>query len=72
MIYERFALHTLSAIEMDIGDTLRFVLHNGQARTLTLLHTAASIIETSVTDTHVEEPRGGTTMHFDCDVLLDG
>ncbi len=72
MIYYKEAKDTLSAIEMDIGETLVFKLRNGQERTMKLLETSASIVETNLEDIKVENPSGGTILRFNCKVNFDG
>jgi len=58
------AKDTITALEMNCGDTLRFALRNGQTRTLVLQDTSAAIVERV-------EP-GGIVYRFDCRVLVDG
>jgi len=60
----REAQDTLTAVEMDRGQTLRFTLRSGQTRTLTVQKTSAAILE-KVTP-------GGIVYHFTCRVVIDG
>ncbi|MHC4591343.1 MAG: PKD domain-containing protein [Planctomycetota bacterium] len=45
MVLERKAKDTLTAVELDCGDTLRFTLLNGETRELTLLGTSAQVLQ---------------------------
>jgi hypothetical protein len=63
-VYDLAAKETLTALEMDHGDTLRFCLKNGEVRTLVLQSTAARILE-RVTP-------GGIVYAFTADVTIDG
>ena len=58
------AKDTLTALEMNHGDTLRFALKNGQTRVLELLDTSAAI--------HERVTPGGIVYSFDCQVRIDG
>jgi len=58
------AKDTITALEMNRGDTLRFTLRNGQTRTFVLEGTSAEIVERV-------EP-GGIVYRFDCRVRADG
>lgn len=70
---ERRAKDTLTAIEMDCGETLRFELLNGETRTLELLDTDAAVLLTN-RDKYPEErhPLARTMYHFTCQVRIDG
>ena len=63
-VIERRANDTLTALELDRGDTLKFTLPNGQPQTLVLEDTTAGIIERV-------EP-GGIVYHFTCRIRIDG
>ena len=62
-LLERQATDTLTAIEMDHGDTLQFRLQNGDCRTLILESTQAEILERN---------RGGIVYAFSADIRMDG
>lgn len=64
VVLERAAKDTLTAVELDPGDTLRFKLRNGQVRTLVLDETSAAILE--------RVAPGGVVYHFTCRVRIDG
>ena len=53
---------TLTVVQMNHGDTLRFRLRNGEIRTFVLEKTSARIIERN---------RGGVVFSFDCHLLAD-
>ena len=63
-ILRRRATETLTAVEMDPGDTLKFTLRSGEVRTVVLLDTAAAILERV-------EP-GGVVYQFTCRLRIDG
>lgn len=44
-VIQRIAKDTLTPVELNIGDKLRFTLHNGQIREVTLLATEAHVID---------------------------
>ncbi len=62
-IIRREAKDTLTAVELNRGETLRFRLINGQIRELTLHETSAEILL---------KGEGGTLYHFTCTVTIDG
>ena len=57
------ASETLTAVEINHGDTLRFTLCNGDVRTLFLEDTSADILERN---------EGGIVYTFTCQVRIDG
>ena len=61
-VIPRKAKDTLTAIEMNRGDTLKFTLRNGQTRILVVEDTAARILERS----------GATVYQFACRLRFDG
>ncbi|MFC1613674.1 PKD domain-containing protein [Gemmatimonadota bacterium] len=63
---------TLTPVELDRGDTLKFKLHNGRIRILVLEETSAEVLLTNLEDTKVEQPGGGTLLYFSCKVRVDG
>ena len=60
----RQAKDTLTAVEMNRGDTLKFTLRNGRTRTLVLDDTSAQFVE--------RVPHGGVVYCFSCRVRIDG
>lgn len=62
-VHERAARETLTVVEMNHGDELRFKLRSGRERTFVLERTSARIIE---------RPRGGIVYSFDCHLRADG
>lgn len=63
VIIRRKAKDTLTAVELNQGETLHFKLLNGQTRKLTLHETSAEILL---------KDKGGTLYHFTCSVTIDG
>src|SRR5690606_36253901 len=68
----REAKSTITPIEMDIGDTLKFKLRNGQVRTLVLEETAADVVITNLNELKKDQPGGATLYHFTGKVSVDG
>lgn len=66
------AKSTLTAIEMNIGDTLKFKLRNGQIRTMVLEETAADVIITNLNQLKMDQPGGATLYHFTSRLSIDG
>ena len=71
-VIQREAKETLTAVELDPGDTLKFTLRNGQTRTLVLEETEAEILLTNVAKLKHGSGSGGTVYRFACRVLIDG
>jgi PKD repeat protein len=71
-IIVRKARNTLTPIEMNIGDTLKFTLHNGQTRTMVLLETGTAVIITNLNKLQTDQPGGATLYDFNCKVSFDG
>jgi len=63
VIIEREAKDTLTAIELNCGETLLFKLLNGQMRELILRKTSAKILL---------KDKGTTLYHFTCNIAVDG
>lgn len=72
MIIRKAAKDTLTAIEMDCDDVLEFTLRNGEVRQLELRKTHAEIVQTTIKELKVEEPKGRTDYRFVCDVAING
>ncbi len=72
MVLQRDAKDTLTAVEMNCGDTLRFALRNGQTRSLTLEATAAKVLVTNLKELKKARGGGGTLYHFTARVRVDG
>ena len=60
----REAADTLTALELNCGDTLTFALRSGETRTLVVGRATAAVLERV-------EP-GGVVYHFTCGVTVDG
>ncbi|MFW5872756.1 MAG: hypothetical protein ACOCVN_02095, partial [bacterium] len=71
-ILHRQAKNTITPVEMNIGDTLKFKLHNGQTRTLILLETDADVIITNLETLKKNQQLGGTLYWFTCKMIIDG
>ena len=78
MVIVRKAKNTLTPVEMNIGDTLKFTLRNGQTRTMVLEETAAGVIITNL-DTLArpyisagDQEHVATLYHFTCKIIIDG
>lgn len=63
VILKRQAKDTLTAIELNCGETLHFKLLNGQTRRLSLHDTSAEILL---------KGHGATLYHFTCSIAIDG
>ena len=70
--FHRKAKATLTAIEMNKEDTLRFTLRNGDIRTMVLKDISSDIIITNLGKLKEDQPGGATLYHFTCQVLIDG
>jgi len=62
---------TLTAVEMDRGDVVRFCLGDGTARTLELLETGAKVLFTTLTEPLKEECGARTFYEFTCRLRID-
>jgi PKD repeat protein len=71
-VVERKATSTLTAVELEHGDTLRFTLGNGHTRTLVLDDTWAEILLTNLKTPKGGFGGGGTLYRFGCRVTIDG
>lgn len=71
MVYRK-AKETLTAVELDCGETLEFELLNGEVRTLTLEETSAAVLLTNVDKYGENHALGRTLYHFTCRVRADG
>ena len=69
---ERRAQPTLTALELDAGDTLRFVRADGTARTLRFLDPWARILHSTLPLPLVETKGAVTVYAFGCTLDLDG
>jgi hypothetical protein len=66
------AKDTLTGVELNHGDTLRFRLRSGEVWTMELKSTAARIVSTNL-KTPKTAHRGGRTVYtFTCDVVING
>lgn len=72
MRYDRQARDTLSVLEMDVGDALRFTRRDGGVVELVLRGARARVLDTTNRDTRVPERGGHTTIGFAVDVEVNG
>ena len=70
IIIRRQAKDTLSAVEMNHGDTLEFTLLDGQVRAITLESTRAEIVSTTLSAPGVEEPAATTVYRFEATLRI--
>ena len=71
-VIERKAKDTLTAVEMDSGDTLHFTLKDGHTRTLVLEDTAARALLTNLDKYKHGSHGGGLICEMTCRVRIDG
>lgn len=71
-VFECLAQETLTAVELDEEDTLRFTLRNGQSRTLTVESTDARVLLTNLPRLKQGFPGGETMYEMTCRVRIDG
>ena len=72
MLLERKAKPTLTAVEMDRGDTLRFTRMDGGVVNIVVRETHAKMLQTTLTVPKVEQPWALTALHFHARVEVDG
>ncbi|KAA0992229.1 PKD domain-containing protein [Dyadobacter aurulentus] len=68
----RKAKATLTPVEMNKEDTLKFTLRNGETRTMVLKEISSDVIITNLGKLREDQPGGATLYHFTCQVLIDG
>jgi len=72
MRIEKAARETLTAVELDVGDELRFELADGTTRSIVLEKTWAKVHSTTLKQLGVAELGARTVCQFTCQVLIDG
>jgi hypothetical protein len=72
MIVRKRLKPTLTAVELDIEETLELTLLNGSVRKIALLETGAEVLRTTLRTPKVEEKAGRTDYRFWCCILVDG
>jgi hypothetical protein len=72
MIVRKRAKNTLTAVELNHGETLEFTLSDGSVRKITLEETDAEIFETTLKTLKVEENGARTNYRFSCRITVDG
>ncbi len=68
----RKAQQSLTAVELNRGEALEFELASGEIVRLELVSTSARVIDTTLRQIGVPEPRGMTTYGFDCVLRVNG
>ncbi len=63
---------TLSVVELDRGDAIRFHLANGEERRFELIATAARVLFTNLRQPKKAQPDGGTVYEMTCTLRADG
>ena len=71
-LIERRTQRTLTAVEMNQGDTLQFMLRNGERRTLVVEWTEARVVMTNLPQLKQGFRWGGTIYEMACRVRIDG
>ena len=71
-VIERQATDTLTAVELNHGDTLRFTLRNGQTRAMVLEDTEARVLLTNLDEYKHSSHGGWLVCEMTCRVRIDG
>ncbi len=66
------ATDTVTGIEVDPGDVVKFTLHNGQTRTLSLEGAGAQVITTNLRELRKAQSDGGTLYLMRAELTVDG
>jgi hypothetical protein len=69
---ERRAEETMTPVEMNVGDTLRFTLRSGAVRTLVVEETDARVLLTNLAELKKKAAGGGTVYVMTCRLRVDG
>ena len=72
IVIEKTARDTLTAVEMNIGDELRFKLSDGTTRSIVLKKTSARITHTTTTQPRIAQRGAVTNYRFSCILTIDG
>ena len=72
LIVRRQAKDTLTAVELNKGQTLEFTLADGSVRHITLKATSAEVTETTLKKLMVEENAAVTNYRFACTLEIEG
>ena len=72
MVIEKRARETLTAVEMDVGDELRFTLASGEVRSMVVKGSSAGVFHTTVDEPRVEKPGAVTNYRFYGKLSIDG
>jgi len=71
-VIEKTARDTLTAVELDVSDELRFTLANGETRSVVLQGAGAGIYHTTLDEVGKEQPGAVTNYRFSCRLTIDG
>src|SRR5688500_12174680 len=71
-VLERRATDTLTAVEMNAGDTLRFTLASGAVRAMAVEGVDARVLLTNLTEPKKAFGGGGTVYVVSCRIRVDG
>ena len=71
-IVKKIAKDTLTAVELDRGETLHFTLANGSLWTMEILETSAEVFRTTLKELKVAERLARTDFRFRADVKING
>lgn len=72
MTYPRSARSTLTAIELQHGDTLEFRLKNGRVVPIEVIDSQAEVVSTTLAEIGIEEQGAMTVIRFWADLKVDG
>src|SRR5689334_15304943 len=71
-LVKKRAKDTLTAVELDRGETLRFKLRSGETWTMELLETSAEVFRTTLKQLKVQERLARTDFRFRCGLKING
>lgn len=71
-VIERSARSTITAVELNVGDELRFRLSDGTVRSIVLKQTWAKITDTTLPRPLVAKEGAVTNYRFGCTITIDG
>lgn len=72
LIVRKIAKDTLTAVELNRGETLQFTLRSGRVWTMELLATSAEVFRTTLKQLKVEERLARTDFRFHCELKING
>lgn len=72
MLIEKPARDTLTAVELDVGDELRFTLNSGQVRSIVVTGAWAKVFHTTLAQPKIEQAGAVTNYRFCAMLTIDG